>query len=65
MKKREAMEKLNKMSEEDLLKELEHATKDALMAKLNIESRKSEKTSEFSKKRKYIAQINTVLNTKA
>lgn len=64
MKKKENMEKLFRMSKEELNKELLSATDEALMIKLNIEARKSDKTSDYKKKRLYIAQINTALRAK-
>lgn len=64
MKRREAMEKLNKMTPEELDKELHKVYIEARRDRLEIEARKTQNTSSAKKQRRYIAQILTLLNSK-
>lgn len=62
MKNREILEKLRKMSKEELQKELQKAYLDARKERLEIESRKNQNTASAAKSRRYVAQILTLLN---
>lgn len=64
MKKREVIEKLNKMTAEELHRELDKAYLDTRRERLEIEARKSQDTAAAQKSRRYVAQILTLLNSK-
>lgn len=63
MKRRETLEKLRKMTAEELHKELDKAYLEARRERLEIEARKTQNTSQAKKQRTYIAQILTLLNS--
>jgi ribosomal protein L29 len=64
MKKRELFSKFNKMSEDEISKELANLYAEARKTRLDIESKKSTKTSDISQKKVQIAQLLTVLNNR-
>jgi len=64
MKTRETLEKLNKMTVEELEKELDKVYVEARRDRLSVEARKSEDTAAVRNKRRYIARILTIINAK-
>lgn len=62
MKQREILEKLNKMTHDQLSQELEKAYLESRKTRLEVEARKSQDHAEARAARKYVAQILTLLN---
>lgn len=64
MKKREIVEKLNNMKPLELEKELAKTYTEARRERLMVEAKKNQNVAQIATKRKYIARILTILNSK-